>query len=74
MNIPTILAKFEKGSLTFHCEYCRFKHIHGIAGGAGHRQSHCLWPKSPYMATGYNLELSPADVERLRIIESEATA
>jgi hypothetical protein len=41
----------------FFCPYCHRRHVHGAAGGEGHRVAHCHVKDSPYRVTGYVLTL-----------------
>jgi hypothetical protein len=64
-TIPTIKATPTKSGrqLEFYCVHCRTKHFHGVGDddGAGHRAAHCWWAGSPYMETGYTLEVQRSD-------------
>ena len=55
--IPTILCeRTPRGNFRFWCQHCREYHLHGGAGGEGHRGSHC-WSKAGRRAypNGYNV-------------------
>ena len=69
MNPPTFKARVHRGvfarQLAFVCPHCStpkkaVEHFHG--GGAGHYAAHCHKPGSPYLQTGYVLEIEDAAI------------
>lgn len=50
------------GGLRFWCRHCRGWHLHGAAGGYGHRVEHCWRAGSPYAGRGYIL--APAGTDK----------
>jgi hypothetical protein len=40
-DFPMIEVDRDGNDLTFYCDYCRRRHIHGAPGGLGHRVAHC---------------------------------
>jgi hypothetical protein len=42
MNPPTVQCERDgDGDFRFWCPFCRAEHVHGAAGGTGHRIAHC---------------------------------
>lgn len=56
-DIPTVKAKPTPGGTqwTFYCVHCKRYHFHSV--GPGHVVAHCWVDNSPYLKTGYILEL-----------------
>lgn len=56
--IPTVKATATAGGSQWSiwCVYCDREHLHGA--GSGHRVAHCTSPTSPYLRTGYVIELA----------------
>jgi hypothetical protein len=61
---PIFLCEYtELGNLRFFCPWCKHMHMHGGGSGGkeppllGHRGAHCSRMDSPWMWTGYYLEL-----------------
>ncbi len=65
VTIPALPAyENEDGTLQVWCEFCTKWHTHGVGGG--HRESHCIVEDSPYVITGYVLQLAGPMTDDLR--------
>ena len=56
--LPAVLTSAVPGrsaQLHIRCDHCETIHSHGA--GAGHRAAHCYRKESPYLATGYILDI-----------------
>lgn len=63
-GLTTIRATADPGGKTvsFLCPACGHRHTHGLAGGAGHRLSHCRQRPDPY-GGAYWLEIDDEEAE-----------
>jgi hypothetical protein len=60
-DLPVFLCEpVGEHSWRFWCPFCRAYHVHGAAGGEGHRVAHCLNQRSPLRDGGYFIKLDPA--------------
>ena len=53
---------FLEGSMEFYCIFCKKTHRHGK--GNGHRIAHCSNIKSPFIETGYIINLKKSNEDK----------
>lgn len=58
-SIPTVYGRIEAPHFVFYCPFCGVEHKHGYSSPEDlcHRAAHCKNPESPFIETGYYLEL-----------------
>jgi hypothetical protein len=65
-DVPEVLAIERRGSLVVRCPFCGRQHLHGAAGGYGHRAAHC-GGHGGYVLVPPTLPAPEAETEKVQV-------